>query len=247
MKIIIPSLGRAGSSPTAKWIQEAGRDVYFGVHSDEADAYRKSYPWAYIWLVPDDCRKHTGKLRKYFIDALEEPFFFVDDDISISVKSNQTVADIFRVLEHHIECGAALAGLGQQLFSNMQIDKTIIVNGDPWAIRNQFVATVYGINPKVFRDCPLEVLPVYEDVALVIHGIQHGGTITSYMATHTNKSPDKGGCNSWRDKPIILECLNKLIELYPGICSIRETTATTHSQQIGIGLRVAWSKIRKSA
>jgi hypothetical protein len=98
----------------------------------------------------------------------------------------------------------------------------------------------------VFRNCPLEQLAVYEDVALVIHGIQYGGgTITSYMATHTNKSPAQGGCNAWRDKPITIECLNKLVELYPDICSIRETTATTHSQQIGIGLRVAWSKIKR--
>lgn len=246
MKIIIPSLGRSNACPTSKWIQQAGREVVFAVHSDELEAYSHAYPWATVGLVPDSCRKHTGKLRKYILDNMEEPFFFCDDDISIGVKSNQTVKEIFDVLENHIKCGASMAGLGQQLFSNAQIDKTTIINGDAWALRNQFVATVYGIDPKVFRYCPLEELAVYEDVALIIHAIQRGGgTITSYMATHTNKSPDEGGCNAWRDKPIIVECLNKLVELYPGICSIRDTYSTTHSQYIGIGLRVAWSKIKK--
>ena len=246
MKIVIPSLGRWDNCPTARWVRDTGRDVIFAVHANELVKYCDAYPWAFIRVLPDTLRGHAGKLRKYIIDSAEEPFFFVDDDIHISIKANKSIEQIFDQLEKHIECGASMAGLGQQLFSNAQMDRTVIVNGDPWALRNQFVATVYAIDPKVFRECPLDQLAVYEDVALVIHAILYGGgTVTSYMATHTNKSPDQGGCNAWRNKPITLESLNKLVELYPDICSVRDTYSTTHSQYIGVGLRTAWSKIKR--
>jgi hypothetical protein len=105
---------------------------------------------------------------------------------------------------------------------------------------------VYGINPLHFDECPLEKLAVYEDVALVIHAIKHGGgTIVTYAATHSNVSPPEGGCNSWRDEAITLDCLQEMVRLYPDVCSIRETSNKTHSQMIGFGLSVKWSKIKK--
>ena len=244
MKIIVPSLGRAGTANSMKWLPEAKRDIIFAVHEDEADAYAKAYPDTEILELSESCRHHTGLVRKEILSQIRNSFIFCDDDIRVSLKTQASISQVFDIIEHHIECGASMAGIAPQLYSGFAT--TSLINNDAYAVRNRFVATVYGIVPTHFDTCPLDQLPVYEDVALVIHAIQRGGgTITSYVATHSNVSPPKGGCNEWRNKQITIDCLNKLVELYPGICSIRETTSSTHSQQIGIGLRVAWNKIRK--
>lgn len=244
MKIIIPSLGRAGTSPTAKWIVQSKRPVYFAVHENEREAYKRAYPWCFIHSVPDEYKHHDGKLRKYLLDCSSEPYFSVDDDVRISLKTFSNIDYVFDQLEHHINCGATMAGIGQQLFSNAA--KISTINDDPLAVRNKFASLVYAINPKPYIDCGLPRLRIYGDIALVIHAIQYGGgSIVSYSATHTNASPPQGGCNSWRTKEIILDDLKAICEMYPDICTIRETSATTHSQYIGVGLRVAWSKIKK--
>lgn len=245
MRIIVPSLGRAGTANSMKWLPDSGRDIIFAVHTDEAEAYKKAYPHTEIHVLPDSCRKHTGLVRKEIMRAFRDPFFFVDDDIRLSLKTVTSIVGVFDVLEGYMEGGRSMAGLGQQLFSNMVVTEPYGPDGHP-VVKNKFVATVYGIDPTVFDDCPLEKLPVYEDVALIIHAIQHGnGTLTSYCATHSNVSPPSGGCNSWRDPKITLDSLQALVDLYPGICSIRPTNNTTHSQNIGVGLRTAWSKIKK--
>jgi len=247
MKIIVPSIGRAGKCNSMKWLPEANRPIVFAVHSDEVEAYRAAYPGCSIMHLSDSCCKHTGLVRKEIMESVREPFIFVDDDIRVSLKAVNSVEKMIEQIEEHVGLGGfSMAGLAPQLFSNYAVDKVETIGHDFFAIRNKFVATVYGINPTHFDDCPLEVLPVYEDIALVIHAIERGnGTIVTYCATHSNVSPSVGGCNSWRNEQITIDCLMKLVNLYPHVCSIRETKNTTHSQNIGIGLRVAWSKIKK--
>ena len=243
--IIVPSLGRAGTATSMKWLQDCARIVVLAVHEDEADAYGRAYPWAEIMVLPENTRRHTGRIRKHIMQMYRKPFHFVDDDIRLSLKSVLSPADVFEQIERHLAAGASMAGIGQQLFSNSVIEKCRTINGDKWALDNKFVATVYGVQPTHFDDCPLEDLPVYEDVALVIHAMERGGCICSYVATHSNVSPSEGGCNAWRNEQITLESLIRLTKLYPEYCSIRETKNTTHSQNIGVGLRTAWSKIKK--
>lgn len=246
MMIIVPSLGRAGISPSAKWLVHTKREVYFAVHGDEIEAYKAAYPWAFTILIPDEYRHHDGKLRKLLLDINGGPYFSVDDDVRLVFNALIDVDGMFDILENHINNGATMAGIGQQLFSNAQIDKTIIINDDPWAIRNIFASLVYAIDPKPYKNCDLPRLRIFGDVALCIHSIQYGGgTIVTYAATHSNVSPDLGGCNSWRDKDIIIKDLNEICSMYPDICSIRNTDNTTHNQYIGKGLRVAWSKIKR--
>jgi hypothetical protein len=240
MNIIVPSLGRAGTSDTMKWLHEAGRPITLAVHSDELRAYYDAYPNVNFLEVPESCRHHIGRLRRFILNEHPEPFFWVDDDIKLYLKLVPTIADAFSILEVHLASGVAMAGIGQQLFSNMQ--NTEYINGD-LAVRNKFVSICYAIDPKYFVDCPMEELVIYDDVAIVIHAIRKAGTITSYCATQANKTPPQGGCNSWRTPALILEDLQKIVAMYPDVCSIRETTATTHSQYIGFGLRTAWSKI----
>jgi hypothetical protein len=242
MKIIVPSLGRAGDCPSMKWLPQANRPIIFAVHADEADAYRIAYPNTEILILSDHCRHHVGLIRREIMSHIRVPFCFVDDDIRISSKTTKSIEQTFDLLEMHLDSGASMAGLGPQLFSNF-ID-TVFVNGDPWALRNLFVATVYAIRPTDFDTCPLEDLPVYEDASLCIHAIQHGGgTIVTYSATHSNVSPPLGGCNAYRDKEMTIRCMQKMVELYPGICSIKDTLNQTHSQFIGLGLKIEWKKI----
>ena len=229
-----------------KWLPQSGRSIGFFVHSDVVEAYRRAYPQGYVSVygLPEETRHHTGLIRKWIMSQIREPFFFVDDDIRISLKAVPGYPDIFNILEKHIQSGASMAGLAPQLFSSFA--NTTNINGDLFAIRNKFVATVYAINPQDFDTCPLEDLPVYEDIALVIHAIKNGGgTIVTYVATHNNVSPPSGGCNSWRDARITLDSLQKICQLYPDVCSVKETNNTTHSQNLGVGLRVAWTKIKK--
>jgi len=246
MKIIVPSLGRAGIAPSAKWLVNSKRPVFFAVHGDEIEAYKASYPWASTILIPDEYRHHDGKLRKLLLDMNNSPYISCDDDVRLVFNAQIDVDGMFDILENHVNNGATMAGIGQQLFSNAQIDKTIIINNDPWALRNIFASLVYAIDPVPYKNCNLPRLRIYGDIALCIHAIQYGGgTVVSYCVTHSNVSPDSGGCNSWRTKEIILQDLEMICSMYPGICSIRDTDSTTHSQYIGKGLRVAWSKIKK--
>jgi hypothetical protein len=243
--IVVPSLGRAGTATSMKWLKDVPHEVVLAVHEDEVRAYGLAYPWAAITILPEETRHHTGLIRKHLMKTARSPFHFVDDDIRLSLKAVLTPGEVFAVIEKHLASGASMAGIGQQLFSNMVMEKCREINGDKWAIDNKFVATVYGVNPTHFDDCPLERLPVYEDVALVIHAMQRGGCICSYVATHSNVSPAEGGCNAWRNEEVTIKSLITLTELYPEYCSIRDTKNTTHSQNIGIGLRTAWSKIKK--
>jgi len=247
MKIIVPSLGRANPlCPSSKWLVLSKRPVFFAVHGDEIESYKVSYPWANTILVPDEYRHHDGKLRKYLLDINNSPYISVDDDTRLVFNADIDVDGMFDILERHVNNGATMAGIGQQLFSNAQIDKTVIINDDPWALRNIFASLVYAIDPIPYKNCDLPRLRIYGDVALCIHAIQYGGsTIVTYAATHSNVSPPSGGCNDWRTKEIILQDLDAICEMYPGICTKRPTDAMTHSQHIGVGLRVAWSKIKK--
>lgn len=243
MRIIVPSLGRAGTASSMRWLPQANRPITFAVHLDEVDSYHKAYPAVNILELSDSCRHHTGLVRRELLNIYREPFIFVDDDIRISLKGVPSIEAAFDLIEKHMDSGASMAGLAPQLFSTFA--DTIFVNGDPFAQRDKFVATVYGIRPEDFDTCPLEDLPVYEDAALVIHAIQRGGTIVTHAATHSNVSPSGGGCNSWRTPQITLDCLNKMVELYPDVCSVKPTKNSTHSQQLGVGLKVAWSQIKK--
>jgi len=226
-----------------KWLQQSGRTVVLAVQAEEVYLYRNAYPWADVMYLPDSYKHHIGKIRRFIWDTIKEPFFWVDDDIRVYLKTVGTYREMFDRLQMHLESGVAMAGIGQQLFCNMQNKTT--VNGDPEVVQNKFVSICYAIDPKYFETCPVEELMIYDDVAIVIHAIQRAGTIATYCATQANLTPPTGGCNSWRTKDIIIQDLHKIVELYPDICSIRPTSNTTHSQYIGIGLRTAWSKIRK--
>lgn len=242
MKVIVPSLGRAGTSTSMRWLEGCGLPVHLAVHSDERDAYKRAYPWAKVEILPESTRRHAGKLRRHIIQNEKDPFFFVDDDILPRLVHVKTHAEMFRKLEKHLE-KAPMSAIGKQIFSNGVIPRCKPMNGDKLAIRNQFASTVYGLVPQAFAKCPLENLQVYEDCALVIHAIQNGGTIVSYSATHTNKSPAEGGCNSWRTADVVLQSLDELVRLYPGICRKIETRHTAHGHALGVGVRVAWSRI----
>jgi hypothetical protein len=245
MVIIVPSIGRAKiQCPTAKWLVNTKREVRFAVHEDEITDYKIAYPWASTWCIPDEYRHHDGKLRKYFLDQIKEPYFSVDDDVRVSLKTLATIDDMFDLLEHHIKCGITHAGIGQQLFCNAA--KIQMINDDPFAVPSKFASLVYAIDPRPYANCDLPRLRIYGDVALSIHAIQYGGgSLVTFQVTHSNASPPHGGCNSWRTREIIIEDLQAICSMYPDICTIRDTEATTHSQYIGIGLRVAWSKIKK--
>lgn len=248
MKIVVPSLGRAGTSHSATWLNSLEftkrYNVEFAVHHDEVKAYRTAYPWASTSVLPDSVRRHAGLVRKTIIEREREPFFFVDDDIGLRLINFRDPAAMFDQLQRHMQKGKVpMAGIGKQIFSNGVIPHCEKMNGDPVAIRNKFCSTVYGVDPAAFRDCELERLPVYEDCALIIHAIRAGGCIVSYSATHTNKTPPAGGCNSWRTPAIIKRSMRELAAMYPEIVRVIPTKHTSHNQDLGIGVRVAWSKI----
>jgi len=244
MKVIVPTLGRAGRSTSMQWLENCGRDVVVAVHKDESRAYKDAYPWAMQMVLPDTVRRHAGKLRRHIMARHKEPFFFVDDDISPRFIHVKDAKGMFVVLERHMK-KVSMAAIGKQIFSNGIIPQCVPMNGDKSAIRNKFASTVYGIDPGKFTECPLDKLVVYEDVALVIHSIQHGGNIVSFSATHTNKTPPEGGCNSWRTADIVRKSLDELVRLYPAYCKKIETRYTAHGHDLGVGVRVSWSKIKE--
>jgi len=243
MKVYVPSVGRAGTSASMNWLQSSGQQVVVATHLDERDAYAKAYPWAEIMTLPDECRRHMGRVRQQIMRRVGEPMFFVDDDVSVRLVKFKGYGDMFRMLERHLK-KVPMAGIGKQIFSQGLVAAAKPEGGDPLVVRNKFVSLVYAINPKKFMDCPLQTLPVYEDCALIIHAIQRGGTIVTFSATHTNKTPPVGGCNSWRTPKVVLDSLSELCKLYPEYCKKTETKHTAHGHELGVGVRVSWSKIR---
>lgn len=227
------------------WLSGCKREVMLAVHEDEAAAYHAAYPRASIMRLSDKCRGHAGRVRREIMSRERDPFFFVDDDIYARLVHVKTHDAMFDVVERHLlRGGMPMAGIGKQIFSQGLIAQCATINGDPHAVRDKFVSTVYGIQPKMFDDCPLEKLRVYEDVALIVHAIRQKGTIVTFCATHTNKTPPSGGCNSWRTEKVVLESLDALVGLYPDVCKKIPTKHTAHNHALGVGVRVSWSKIR---
>lgn len=241
MKIVVPSLGRAGTAASAVWLQQQRREVVFAVHKDEYTSYERAYPWATVWQLSDESRRHAGRVRKEIMEMFKDRFFFCDDDVYVRLVRAKSYDQMFDYLEAHLE-KVPMAGIGKQIFSQGLVAACKPLNGDPLTVRDKFVSLVYGVHAPTFRDCPLEKLQVYEDVALILHAIRRGGTIVSFSATHTNKTPPEGGCNSWRTEEIVLQSLDALCAAYPAYCRKVATKSTAHGHDLGVGVRVAWSK-----
>lgn len=246
MKIYVPSVGRAGTSHSMTWLRSSGRKVVVATHLDERRAYAEAYPWAEVMTLPRACRRHMGLVRQEIMREVGEPMFFVDDDVHVRLVKFKDYEEMFDTLEGHLR-RVPMAGIGKQIFSQGLVAAAKPEGGDPLVVRNKFVSLVYAIDPREFEDCPLSTLPVYEDCALIIHAIQRGGTIVTFSATHTNKTPPEGGCNSWRTREIVLESLKSLCELYPEYCRKIDTRHTAHGHSLGVGVRVAWSRIGRAA
>lgn len=245
MKVYVPSVGRAGSSASMVWLRSSGRQVVVATHADEILAYGRAYPWADVMLLSDKCHRHMGLVRQEIMRRVKEPMFFVDDDVSVRLVKFRNHGEMFRMLEKHVR-KVPMAGIGKQIFSQGLVAAAKPESGDPLVVRNKFVSLVYAIDPAAFDDCPLERLKVYEDCALIIHAIQRGGTIVTFSATHTNKTPPVGGCNGWRTSKVVLDSLSELCKLYPEYCRKTETHHTAHGHALGVGVRVAWSRIRRT-
>ena len=246
MKIYVPSVGRAGTSHSMTWLQSSGRQVVVATHEDEYDDYARAYPWAETMLLSNRSRRHMGLVRKEIMETVKKPMFFVDDDVHVRLVKFRNHGDMFRALEQHLG-KVPMAGIGKQIFSQGLVAAAKPEGGDPLVVRNKFVSLVYAIDPREFEECPLDDLPVYEDCALIIHAIQRGGTIVTFSATHTNKTPPEGGCNSWRTPDIVLRSLDALCRIYPEYCRKIDTRHTAHGHPLGVGVRVAWAKVRRAA
>jgi hypothetical protein len=246
MKVYVPSVGRAGTSQSLAWLQSSGRQVVIATHDDEHEAYERAYPWAEILTLSDNCRRHMGLVRQEIMSIEKEPMFFVDDDVHVRLVRFKDYGEMFDMLEQHLR-RVPMAGIGKQIFSQGLVAIAKPEGSDKLVVRNKFVSLVYAIDPREFEDCPLENLQVYEDCALIIHAIQRGGTIVTFSATHTNKTPPIGGCNSWRTSEVVLRSLEELCRLYPEYCRKTETRHTAHGHELGVGVRVAWSKVRRAA
>lgn len=251
LEVFIPTLGRAGQVRSLRWLPP-DREIVLVTTPAEMQAYAEAHVAdrnIRVLAHPAEYRGHMGKVRRWIMDvaARGRQHFQVDDDIDVRLIGAPSHEEMLLEIEEHMSNGAVMAGLGQQFMCNAAMTSAgshHSVRGHTSKIlRNKFVATVYAIDPRRMEGCPLDNLPVYEDVALCIHAIQQGGTLITYAATHTNKSPAEGGCNSWRDRETTLRSLDSLCELYPAWCGQVPTKNTTHSQQIGVGLRTAWSKI----
>lgn len=243
MKVVVPSLGRAGTSSSMEWLRDCGRDVMVAVHEDESAAYRKAYPWAEVMVLPETCRRHVGMVRQEIMRREKRPMFFVDDDVYVRLVKFKSYAQMFDQLEKHLT-KVPMAGIGKQIFSQSLVAAAKPYNGDKMVVHNKFVSLVYGVVPSEFRECPLDQFRVYEDCVMIIHAIRRGGTIVSFSATHTNRTPPQGGCNSWRTPEVVLDSLERLVDLYPDVCRKVDTRHTAHGHALGVGVRVAWSRIR---
>lgn len=222
MLFAIPSKGRAGRTKTQSVLMSA----VFYVPENEAADYRRALPAHKVVGVPLDVKGIT-KTRNFILDnAGDRWVVMVDDDVKTqgwrqmltrSTKShgltNQNWWDVCRRLFETTEdlgwkvWGVATQGAARSVYPFK-----------PVLSRSYVTASFMGIvNDGTYRFD--ESFPVKEDYEIGLRHVQQfGGVVAARFCFWENRHwSDDGGCKDYRTGKMEKDCIDRLIELYPGL------------------------------
>lgn len=220
MLFAIPSKGRAGKVKTSDILPSA---VLF-VPKREQGYYKLSNPKQRIIAVPDDVKGIT-KTRNWILENTDDArIIMVDDDVKMqgwvklwkekSTHKKMTEADwvqtscsLFDVAE---DLGWKLWGVATQSAPRS------VYPYKPFLTRSYITASFMGIvNDGTYRFD--ESFPVKEDYEIGLrHAKEFGGIVAARHCYWENSHwTDEGGCADYRTGRMELDCIKRLIQMYP--------------------------------
>jgi hypothetical protein len=221
MLFAIPSKGRAGKVKTTEILV----DAVLYVPANEVKAYEKSNPSQKVIGVPAAVRGIT-KTRNFILKGSDDKrVVMIDDDVLaqgwVKMYAEKSVHQKF-TQQHWDKICRNMFDVIEDL--NWKI-WGIATQGAPRAVypykpflsRSYITASFMGIvnDGTMLFD---ESFPVKEDYEIGLrHVKEYGGVLCARHCYWGNSHwSDDGGCKDYRSGVVELDCINKLIELYPG-------------------------------
>lgn len=222
MQFAIPSKGRAGKVKTLDILKSG---VLY-VPENEADYYKRAYPGVRVVSVPMHIKGITPT-RNFILDnADDEWVVMIDDDVQMQgwtkllprngkqIKMTEqdwvkTCVDLFDMLEamQWKIWGVKTEGALRSVYPY-----------EPFLSRSYITASFMGIiNDGTLRFD--ESFKVKEDYEIGLRHIKmFGGVLCArhvfWANSHWN---DEGGCRDYRTGEVELDCIKRLIKMYPGL------------------------------
>lgn len=223
MKIYVPTLGRAGTVQTLRYIPQAT----LLVHSSEEAAYRAAYPTTDIMVLPDEL-KGIAKIREYIVRTLSgsEKVLSLDDDLSFYRRKDPTshhlidaepvdIAAMLAEIEHQLDTYAHVAIAPREGYPHYAMH-----GGVPIKMVNENVRYVraIGMNPaKIPATVEFTRCPVMEDFDVALQLLRLGlpsATLVAWAQGQPQTQAD-GGCSTYRTQELQSEAAYKLQDLHP--------------------------------
>ncbi len=221
MIFAIPSKGRPDSVKSAKILSSA--KIY--VPENEAESYKKGNPCNEIVSVPKNIKGITQTRNWILNNETDKRIVMVDDDVKTQgwVRLDETKSKHIKMTEAewYKEC--------KNLF-----DVTEDLGWKIWGVATQSAPrSVYPYKPLLSRSYITasfmgivndgtylfdETFKVKEDYEIGLrHAKEFGGVLCARECYWENSHwSDEGGCKDYRTGLMELECIKKLIEMYPG-------------------------------
>lgn len=227
MQFAIPSKGRAGRVKTADILKSCV--IY--CPENEVKFYKKSNPTQNIVGVPEDVKGIT-KTRNWILkNCNDKRVVMVDDDVKRHgwVKMGIAKSHYKKMIESDwvIVCNQlfdCVDDIGWKIWGvATQSAPRSVYPYKPFLTRSYITASFMGIvnDGSMLFD---ESFDVKEDYEIGLRHIkEYGGVLCARHCFWENSHwGDEGGCKDYRTGIIELNCIKKLIKLYPGM--IRKVT-----------------------
>lgn len=222
MLFAIPSKGRAGRTKS----QEVLADAVFYVPDNEADAYRKALPGHEVVAVPLEVKGIT-KTRNFILEhASDRWVVMVDDDVKSQgwrkmLAHNSTSKRLDGKEWSSVCCRLfdVTEDLGWKIWgTSTESSSRSVYPYKPILSRSYVTASFMGIvNDGSYRFD--ETFPVKEDYEIGLRHVQEFGGIVAarFCFWENNHWTLDGGCKDYRTGRIEKGCIDRLVEMYPGL------------------------------
>lgn len=236
LQIFVPTWKRMGDTPTLDNLKNK-TDVIVAIRPEEREYYsQRGYN---ILVLPPDCIGLGAAQHYIFNTSQADLIWLADDDLN-----NMNLVEQIRYITYFADQEkAGIFGLGRHFLQNIRIEKD-----GPWT-RKGSTGGCWGVRKEYYQASGLDSTPwmVLCDLYLWI-GMQVAGygCLISNECIMKGGEGKKGGCVDYRTDEMVIEAINKLADEFPEYVSVFESDrATIQRHKVGLGFRVAWSKIHK--
>lgn len=218
MLIAVPSKGRAGSTVTDKFLKKS---VLF-VPKSEYHQYKQYNN--NVEIVPNEIKGITATRNYILKNSDQRRVVFLDDDLKtqgytklfsengkqIKLKADTWYYEFDRLFDITEQCNYFIWGVKTEAALRS------VYPYKPINFRSYVTASCMGIinTGKYYFD---ESFQVKEDYEICLRHIENEGGIIAARYLHWENSHwgDDGGCKDYRTQLVELDCIKKLLKLYP--------------------------------